>query len=73
MPPNSKSCVLQGSNLGTDINQDAQATTASSFHPGGVLVAMVDGSVRFVSESIDVQVWWALGTIAGQEAITNNY
>ncbi|HVX11571.1 MAG TPA: DUF1559 domain-containing protein [Pirellulales bacterium] len=73
MPPNSKSCVLQGSNLGTDINQDAQATTVSSFHPGGVLVAMVDGSVRFVNESIDVQVWWALGTIAGQEAITNNY
>jgi type II secretory pathway pseudopilin PulG len=73
MPPNGKSCVLPGKNLGTDINQEAEVTTASSNHPGGVLVGLVDGSVRFVSEGIDVQIWWALGTIAGQEAITNNY
>ncbi len=73
MPPNGKSCVLPGTNLGTDINQEAEVTTASSNHPGGVLVAMVDGSTRFVNETIDVQVWWALGTIAGGEATTNNY
>lgn len=32
-----------------------------SNHPGGVNVAMCDGSVRFVSESIDLQTWRAVG------------
>jgi len=38
------------------------ATTASSFHPGGVNVLMVDGSVQFIQESIDHRVWIAIGT-----------
>ena len=33
----------------------------SSRHPGGVNAVMVDGSVRFVQDSIDQQVWWTLG------------
>ncbi|WP_166830805.1 DUF1559 domain-containing protein [Thalassoroseus pseudoceratinae] len=34
---------------------------ARSFHPGGVHGAMVDGSVRFFSDSIDRQIWMRLG------------
>jgi prepilin-type N-terminal cleavage/methylation domain-containing protein/prepilin-type processing-associated H-X9-DG protein len=38
--------------------------TARSFHPGGVNVALCDGSVRFTSQSISVSTWQAEGTIA---------
>jgi prepilin-type N-terminal cleavage/methylation domain-containing protein/prepilin-type processing-associated H-X9-DG protein len=40
---------------------------ASSPHPGGINVAMIDGSVRFVSSSIDPAHWWAAMTPAGGE------
>ena len=33
----------------------------SSRHPGGVNAVMVDGSIHFVRDSIDQQVWWTLG------------
>jgi prepilin-type processing-associated H-X9-DG protein len=36
--------------------------TATSNHPGGVNVCFTDGSVRFVKDSVGVQVWWALGS-----------
>jgi prepilin-type processing-associated H-X9-DG protein len=40
---------------------------ARSRHPGGVNVAFVDGSVHFVSETVDVQTWRALGSRSGGE------
>ncbi len=36
--------------------------TARSVHPGGVQVALVDGSVHFVNNDIDVIIWQNLGT-----------
>jgi len=42
---------------------------ARSRHPGGVNVAMADGSVRFVSDSIHIQLWRALSTTRGGEII----
>ncbi|GAB4127571.1 DUF1559 domain-containing protein [Thermopirellula anaerolimosa] len=44
LPPNAPSC---GS------SEREALVTASSYHPGGVNVAFVDGSVRFISETID--------------------
>jgi prepilin-type processing-associated H-X9-DG protein len=38
-------------------------------HRGGVIVAFADGSVRFLSESIDRKVFEALATIAGGESL----
>ena len=38
-----------------------------SHHPGGANVALSDGSIRFVSETVNLQTWRALGTIAGGE------
>jgi len=40
---------------------------ASSRHPGGVNTLFLDGSVNFVSESIDLSIWSAFGTINGGE------
>lgn len=44
--------------------------TSRSFHPGLVQVALVDGSVRSVSESIDLDTWHAVGTRYGHEIVT---
>ncbi|QDU39754.1 putative major pilin subunit [Maioricimonas rarisocia] len=38
------------------------AITPSSDHVGGVQLSMMDGSVRFINNSIDLHVWWAVGT-----------
>lgn len=43
------------------------ATTARSWHAGGVNAVFVDGASRFVNTAIDLQVWRALGTRAGHE------
>jgi prepilin-type processing-associated H-X9-DG protein len=40
----------------------ALVTRASSFHPGGIHVALVDGSVRFVKDTIDT---WAFSPATG--------
>ena len=48
----------------------AKATMpASSRHEGGVHSVLCDGSVRFISESIDRHTWRALGTRDGREIV----
>jgi prepilin-type N-terminal cleavage/methylation domain-containing protein/prepilin-type processing-associated H-X9-DG protein len=42
---------------------------ARSRHAGGVQVGLCDGSVHFVGDSIGLNVWQALGSIAGGEII----
>ena len=41
---------------------------ARSRHPGGVNVAMADGAVAFISDSIDLIVWRSAATRAGEES-----
>lgn len=43
-------------------------TPASSYHPGGVNACLGDGSIRFVTESVDADIWTAAGTMAGGES-----
>lgn len=43
---------------------------ARSRHPGGVNVAMADGSLRFVTDDVDPAVWKAAATRAGGETVT---
>jgi prepilin-type processing-associated H-X9-DG protein len=45
---------------------------ARSLHPGGVNAAMADGSIHFISNSIDLKTWHALGSVAGGEVIGGN-
>jgi len=49
------------------------AITAGSNHPGGVNVSLADGSVTFISSSVDNYVWWALGSRDGGETISNQF
>jgi prepilin-type processing-associated H-X9-DG protein len=46
---------------------------ARSAHPGGVNASTVDGSVHFLSDSIDVTVMQALGTSAGAETVASPF
>jgi len=43
--------------------------SARSRHPGGVNSALCDGSVRFVSDSVNLTTWRSLGTIDGGEVL----
>ena len=45
---------------------------ARSRHMGGVNAAMVDGSVRFIRNTINPTVWQAMGTKGGGEVINDN-
>jgi hypothetical protein len=54
---------------GIDGRPSYAVVTSRSYHPGSVLVAYVDGSVREVSELIDLRIWRAMGTRAGWEIL----
>jgi prepilin-type N-terminal cleavage/methylation domain-containing protein/prepilin-type processing-associated H-X9-DG protein len=65
MTPNSKACYFSNSAS----SPTSTMVAASSNHPGGVNVALLDGSVRFMKNSINQRTWWALATKAGAEVI----
>lgn len=64
--PNSHTC-----NNGNKHEGHAYDTpfTATSEHPGGVHVLLGDGSARFVSGTIGLETWWALGTRNGSDQV----
>jgi len=64
MPINQRNCHLYGGE-GYGMN----IATPSSRHTGGVNLLLGDGSVRFVSESMNLSVWWALGSRNGGEVL----
>ncbi|MDR0337643.1 MAG: DUF1559 domain-containing protein, partial [Planctomycetaceae bacterium] len=47
--PNHPACHSSGS----DVYERRQMMTATSYHPGGVIVAFTDGSCRFIPQTID--------------------
>jgi prepilin-type N-terminal cleavage/methylation domain-containing protein/prepilin-type processing-associated H-X9-DG protein len=54
--------------------QDTEAyplIAARSMHPGGVNCVFGDGHVEFVADAISLSIWQALGTISGNEPVTN--
>ncbi|MGY8770531.1 MAG: DUF1559 family PulG-like putative transporter [Pirellulales bacterium] len=50
-------------------NPTYASVTSRSFHPGVVMVGLIDGSVRSIPETIDLQTWRALATRSGGEVI----
>lgn len=53
-------------------NQIRYIVTARSAHTGGVNVAMGDGGVRFVGQTIDLNIWQALSSPASGETNTGD-
>jgi prepilin-type N-terminal cleavage/methylation domain-containing protein/prepilin-type processing-associated H-X9-DG protein len=64
LPPNytGRDCMIQ-------VGGDQFHLAARSYHPGGVNVALADGSVRFVISSVPFDTWKALGTRSGGEVL----
>ncbi len=71
MPPNTHSCGFPLPWTGNNLDNGGGAYTASSRHPGSVNVLMADGTVRSVGNNVDLKIWWAIATRAGQETIAN--
>ncbi len=66
--PNRKSCYYAGT--GQPWLMALTVVTAASRHPGGVNVAFMDGSVKFVKESVNRMAWQAVATPNGGEVIS---
>jgi prepilin-type N-terminal cleavage/methylation domain-containing protein len=74
--PDTRSCAGTGMGMGmmdanSMVNMAVQLPP-SSFHPGGVNVAIGDGSVRFVKDSITLNAWRSLSTRNGGEIISSD-
>jgi prepilin-type N-terminal cleavage/methylation domain-containing protein len=77
--PNTKSICSVGGEFDSDWNnmQEGKSTTvptfaavtSRSYHAGGVMTAMADGSVHFVADTIDLGVWQARSTRDGGESV----
>jgi prepilin-type N-terminal cleavage/methylation domain-containing protein/prepilin-type processing-associated H-X9-DG protein len=65
--PNTKACNFSDETSG---HTYYTVVGASSNHPGGVNVCFLDGSVRFVKQSVSQATWWAIATKAGGEVIS---
>jgi prepilin-type N-terminal cleavage/methylation domain-containing protein/prepilin-type processing-associated H-X9-DG protein len=63
--PNTKSCNAGGWGYDGEI-------AASSYHSGGVNVAMLDGTVRFIKNSVSRTIWYAIGTINLGEVVSED-
>jgi prepilin-type N-terminal cleavage/methylation domain-containing protein/prepilin-type processing-associated H-X9-DG protein len=58
---------FNSSREGTGPNPTYAGVTARSYHSGGVNVLFVDGSTRFINDSVDLVAWRSLATRAGGE------
>tara|TARA_R110002049_G_scaffold4601_4_gene31948 strand:+ start:223206 stop:224375 length:1170 start_codon:yes stop_codon:yes gene_type:complete len=67
IPVNQRNCHVYG---GEDDGMNL--VTPSSHHSGGIHCSMADGSVRFLSESIDRNLYWALGSRNGGEVVSED-
>ncbi len=65
MPPNSKSCATAMLPYGVADS----FIGASSAHNGGVNLLMLDGSIKFVKNSVSPTIWNAIATRDGREIV----
>jgi prepilin-type N-terminal cleavage/methylation domain-containing protein/prepilin-type processing-associated H-X9-DG protein len=78
--PNTKVlCNVSGSQYDLDWSNQQEGAgpavtsavvTSRSYHPNGVQCAMLDGSVHFINNTIQLHVWQALSTRQGNESIS---
>jgi hypothetical protein len=53
--------------------RDCDGSRASTFHSGGIVTGMGDGSVRTVRNGVSVQTWWAALTRDGGETLGSDW
>jgi prepilin-type processing-associated H-X9-DG protein len=77
--PNRRSCYWTNVNSfpPTSSDQDYAGATqtmvaASSYHPGGVNVLFMDGSVHFIKNSVSFQAWYAIATPGMGEVVSSD-
>lgn len=68
-PPTEMSEFLIAAETNDPINGGAEEA-AGSWHPGGAMFLMGDGSVQFLSENIDMRIYRGLSTRNGGETVT---
>lgn len=59
------------SRLDQSVSGAVMEVSFGSYHTGGAVFGFADGSVRFISESIDIQTYRALGTRQGGEVVSD--
>jgi prepilin-type N-terminal cleavage/methylation domain-containing protein len=72
--PNSRTCAGMDSAMmmnGSMVNMAVQLPP-TSYHPGGVNVLIGDGTVRFVKDTIALNVWRSLSTRNGGEIVSGS-
>ncbi|AGA29561.1 DUF1559 family PulG-like putative transporter [Singulisphaera acidiphila] len=72
MTPNGNGCFNSADGNTGGWGNVVDAMPPSSRHSGGVNMAMADGSVRFIKDTVNVQTWWALGTRNGGEVLSSD-
>jgi prepilin-type N-terminal cleavage/methylation domain-containing protein/prepilin-type processing-associated H-X9-DG protein len=68
MTPNKNACFFTDASASSYICN----ISASSYHSGGVNVGFLDGSVKFVKDSVNQNTWWALSTYNGGEVVSGD-
>ncbi|WP_165071384.1 DUF1559 domain-containing protein [Paludisphaera rhizosphaerae] len=68
--PNDKMGLCRPQGNPSQSDNGAISLPASSMHSGGVNTLLVDGSVRFIKDSISRPTWWALGSRSKGEIIS---
>src|SRR5262249_59077155 len=71
--PNSRTCAGMSGGMmmpGASMANMPVQLPPSSYHPGGVNVLFGDGSVKFIKETVALNVWRALSTRNGGGAIS---
>jgi len=65
VPPFARQCLFP--------SNSSMVTAASSSHTGGVNLAMLDGSVKFVPRTVSIATWRAIGSRNGGEVPGNDF
>jgi prepilin-type processing-associated H-X9-DG protein len=75
LAPNKPACFFSNTSVANPSfgpfpgNDDITMMNAQSNHPGGVNVGFLDGSVKFVKDTVNLATWGGIATMAGGEII----
>ena len=73
--PNKPTCYFSNKNFQTAGetfigHDDITMINASSYHSGGVNMGFLDGSVKFIKDSINLGTYGAIATMSGGEVVS---